>query len=283
MVYDYQEPFPNRCYRGLGGRCGTFLDAEACLRSARPFPSRSQSQRVNHSLPCHDLNSKDRHDGHHRDASIPYFRALGPAPLPSMVVRSGQGQPVSVVCLQEGFNVAHGDKVTFVDGNGSHVRQRIHDSLSQVVDEDRVGVKRRHTAPVGDATLLGQLTVLAVNFLQSLDVLTDKTYGHCQHALRPSLTQLPDGVVSVRLEPLHGPDPALVSQCVVVFNASVFAFLHDQVHTSFHLLLIWVPGLLNVRLGNAVRAEENLDVLRHGEIFKFRLHEVNHCCYVPGP
>ena len=70
-----------------------------------------------------------------------------------------------------------------------------------------------------DPGRLRQLAVLHVDLLERLDVLRHERDGHRDHGLAPPLAELPDRVVGVGLEPLHGPDPALVRQDVFVLDA----------------------------------------------------------------
>mmetsp|Transcript_26331 Transcript_26331/g.64665 ORF Transcript_26331/g.64665 Transcript_26331/m.64665 type:complete len:716 (+) Transcript_26331:83-2230(+) len=159
--------------------------------------------------------------------------------------------------------------------------QRLNHGVRQVLNEDGVGVQRRHAAPLLAPALLRQLTVLHVHLLQRLDVLGHKGHRH-RHQTLALGAQLADGVVRVRLQPLHGPHAALVRQHVLVVHADARQLRHDERHALLHLLLVRVPRGLHVRHRHPVRAEEDhrlvrrverprrvvqlpLDQLRHGE------------------
>eukprot|EP00878_Enallax_costatus_P021554 GHUV01022826.1.p4 GENE.GHUV01022826.1~~GHUV01022826.1.p4 ORF type:complete len:116 (+),score=15.13 GHUV01022826.1:528-875(+) len=68
----------------------------------------------------------------------------------------------------------------------------------------------------------------------------------------PAHIHPPNAVISVGLQPLHRPHSALICQCVFVTPAPSSHLSHDEVYALFHLLLVGVTSLLNIRLGDSV-------------------------------
>mmetsp|Transcript_7068 Transcript_7068/g.28726 ORF Transcript_7068/g.28726 Transcript_7068/m.28726 type:complete len:313 (+) Transcript_7068:1165-2103(+) len=167
-----------------------------------------------------------------------------------------------------------------------HAVQGLHHRVREVVDEHRVGVQRGHPSPLLHAALLGELPVLHVDLLERLDVLRHKRNRHRHHRLRLLLPELPDDIVGVGLEPLHGPDAGLVRQHVLVRDPHLLQSRHDQRHALLHLLLVRVTRRLDVAHRDAVRAEEHDGLVGGVELtvrpVQLRLDQVRHGLHVPG-
>mmetsp|Transcript_153260 Transcript_153260/g.267780 ORF Transcript_153260/g.267780 Transcript_153260/m.267780 type:complete len:477 (+) Transcript_153260:543-1973(+) len=155
---------------------------------------------------------------------------------------------------------AQGDRLRVVDGLVGGLHQSGHgldDGTGQVVEERSVQAQSRNPLPLLDPALLRQLTVLHVDLLQGLDVLLHEADGHDHQLVGPRCPHLPQLVVGVGLEPLDGPDTALVGHDVVVGVPPLPHELHDEPHAGLHLLLVGVPQLLDVLLGHPVGREED--------------------------
>lgn len=64
----------------------------------------------------------------------------------------------------------------------------------------------------------------------------------------------------IRLSPVHRPDPRLVGQRVRVLHPPPPELRHDEVDALLHLLLVGIAHLGDVREGDAVGAEEDVDL-----------------------
>ena len=70
---------------------------------------------------------------------------------------------------------------------------------------------------------------------------------------------IPDGYISVGLQPLHRSHPRLVGQSMVVADATPLQLLHDEADALLHLLLVRVTSLLHIGHGHTMCTEEDLD------------------------
>jgi len=123
-----------------------------------------------------------------------------------------------------------------------------------------------------NSVLERELSVLLINLLKRFDVLAHEAYRHREHRANALLPELLQALVRVRLQPLDGSNARLVRELVsVVQSVPALELAHDQVDTLLHLLPVRVAGVLYIRLGHAMSAEEHNRLVRLGEAPRLEL------------
>jgi len=74
-----------------------------------------------------------------------------------------------------------------------------------------------------------------------------------------AVLSIPDGYISVGLQPLHGSHTGLVGQSMVVADVTALQLLHDEADALLHLLLVGVTSLLHIGHWHTMCTEEDLD------------------------